>query len=215
MIRILIADDHALVRQGIRSVLEQHPDLSVVAEAPDGRTAVRLAEELRPDVVLLDLVMPDGDGTGPLDEIRRRAPSAHVVVLTSYHRDDLIVRAVQAGAVSYLLKDIGAHELVAAVRAAARGQSVLHPVIGSRLLSRLRNNAADDGLTPRERQVLEHIARGRSNQEIARALHVSVETVKSHVSHILTKLGLDDRTQAAIYALQRGLVVTDDLPPAG
>jgi len=104
---------------------------------------------------------------------------------------------------------------VAAVRAAARGQSVLHPVIGSRLLSRLRNNAADDGLTPRERQVLEHIARGRSNQEIARALHVSVETVKSHVSHILTKLGLDDRTQAAIYALQRGLVVTDDLPPAG
>lgn len=213
MIRILIADDHTLVRRGIRSVLEQHDDLEVVAEAADGRTAARLAEELRPDVVLLDLVMPGGDGTASLHAIRSRAPQAHVVVLTSYHRDDLIVQAVRAGAVSYLLKDVGPGELVTAVRAAARGQTVLQPAVGSRLLNRLRDGVGPDALTRREREVLAYLARGRSNQEIALTLHVSVETVKTHVSHILTKLGLEDRTQAAIYALEQGLAPPLETPP--
>jgi NarL family two-component system response regulator LiaR len=213
VIRILVADDHTLVRRGIRSVLEQHGDLEVVAEAADGRTAARLAEELRPDVVLLDLVMPGGDGTESLHAIRSRAPHTQVVVLTTYHRDDLIVQAIRAGAVSYLLKDVGPGELVAAVRAAAMGQTVLQPAIGSRLLGQLRGDAGSDALTRREREVLAHIARGRSNQEIALGLHVSVETVKSHVSHILTKLGLEDRTQAAIYALERGLVPPSDTQP--
>ncbi|HXM55829.1 MAG TPA: response regulator transcription factor, partial [Candidatus Dormibacteraeota bacterium] len=153
------------------------------------------------------------DGTASLHAIRSRAPQAHVVVLTSYHRDDLIVQAVRAGAVSYLLKDVGPGELVAAVRAAARGQTVLQPAVGSRLLNRLRDGVGPDALTRREREVLAYLARGRSNQEIALTLHVSVETVKTHVSHILTKLGLEDRTQAAIYALEQGLAPPLETPP--
>ena len=210
MLSVLIADDHALVRRGVRSLLEVHPDITVVGEAHDARTAVLLARQLRPRVVLLDLLLPDADGADTLRQIRRSNPATQVVVLTSYHADDLILRAVEAGALSYLLKDVDPPELVRAVRAAARGETVLHPRVGSRVLHCVRGARAPDPLTSRERAVLSRIARGQSNRDIAHGLSVSVETVKTHVSHILAKLGLDDRTQAAIYALNHDVVLTED-----
>jgi NarL family two-component system response regulator LiaR len=213
VIRVLIADDHAVVRHGLRALLEQHDDLDVVGEAADGPAAVRQAVTLRPDVVLLDMVMPGGDGAGTLHRIKRLVPATAVVVLTSYHGDDLIARAIEAGAQSYLLKDVEPHELVHAIRAAARGETVLHPRVGASVLRHLRGERVTEGLTPREREVLVRIGQGQSNHEIATDLHVSVETVKTHVSHVLTKLQLQDRTQAAIYAISRGLVVTEERPP--
>ena len=210
MLSVLIADDHALVRRGIRSLLELHRDITVVGEAADARSALELARQLRPRVVLLDLLLPDADGADTLRQIRRSNPATQVVVLTSYHADDLILRAVEAGALSYLLKDVDPPELVHAVRAAARGETVLHPRVGSQVLRCVRGARAPDPLTRRERTVLSLIARGQSNRDIARGLSVSIETVKTHVSHILAKLGLQDRTQAAIYALNHDVVVTED-----
>ena len=210
MTAVLIVDDHPVVRQGLRFLLEQQPGLTVAGEAADGAAAARLAGELSPDVVLLDLVMPGEDGAEVVRRIRRRAPRAGIVVLTSYHSDELISRTLRAGALSYMLKETEPADLVRAVRAAARGESVLHPHVAARVLSDLRGEAPDDGLTPRELEVLARIARGQGNRDIAVGLGIAEETVKTHVSNLLAKLRLADRTQAAVYALRRRLVPLDE-----
>jgi NarL family two-component system response regulator LiaR len=205
-IRVLIVDDHAVVRQGLRFWLAQQPDLTVVGEGEDGEQAVALAAELQPDVVLLDLLLPKLGGSAAIAEIKRVAPRTQVDVLTSYHDDERIFSAIKAGALSYLLKDATPQELALAVHHAARGESSLHPQVATRLLHALRDDGATpDALTPRELEVLAAIARGRTNSAIAAELVISEQTVKTHVSSILAKLHLAHRTQAAIYALQRGL----------
>ncbi len=208
MIRVLIVDDHAVVRQGLRFMLERQPDILVVGEGSDGVQAVALAEDLIPEVVLLDLLMPRMDGITAIREIKRLTPTTQIIILTSYHDDDLILNAIKAGALSYLLKDTGPQELIAAVRSAAQGESRLHPTVATRLLREMRAHEQSplNDLTPRELEVLTNIARGLSNNEIAAALVIGEGTVKMHVSNILSKLHLADRTQAAIYALQKRLV---------
>ena len=212
MISLVIVDDHVVVRKGLRLLLEQQPDMVVVGEGSGGEQAVALATTLLPDVMLLDLLMPKLDGVAAVRKIKEITPITQIIVLTSYAEDDYIFSVIKAGALSYLLKESGPEEVVAAIRAAAQGESRLHPMIASRLLRELqqrqRSPLAD--LTPRERDVLAQIARGRSNQEIASALSVSERTVKTHVSNILSKLHLADRTQAAIYALQQHLVPLKD-----
>lgn len=212
MIRLLIADDHAVVRQGLRFLLSQQAEMEIVGEAATGAEAVAQASDLLPDVVLLDLMMPEMDGIMAAREIKRLVPSAHIMMLTSFHEDEQIFQAIKAGARSYVLKDAEPHELIAAVRAAARGESVLHPMVASRLLSEVqeRKPTSLEDLTPRELEVLKCLARGRSNAEIARDLVISEPTVKTHVSNILSKLHLADRTQAAIYALQQQVVALRD-----
>jgi len=186
--------------------------MEIVGESANGAEAVAQATDLLPDVVLLDLVMPEMDGIMATREIKRLVPSAHIMMLTSYHEDEQIFRAIKAGACSYVLKDAEPHELAAAVRAAARGESVLHPMVASRLLSEVQeqHHAPLEDLTPRELEVLKCLARGRSNAEIASELVISEPTVKTHVSNILSKLHLADRTQAAIYALQQQVVALRD-----
>lgn len=212
MIRILIVDDHTVVRQGIRFLLQQQTDMEIVGESENGMQAIAQVTGLRPDVVLLDLLMPKMDGFAAVREIKHLLPSTQIIILTSYCEDDQIFRAIKAGALSYLLKDIHPQELIGAVRAAARGESILHPIVASRLLHDIqsREQAPLNDLTPRELEVLKRIARGRSNYEIATDLMISEPTVKTHVSNILSKLHLADRTQAAIYALQQQLVPLQD-----
>jgi two-component system, NarL family, response regulator LiaR len=212
MIRVLIADDHAVVRQGLRFMMEQRSDIEVVGECGDGEKAIAFALELIPDVLLLDLLMPNIDGLTAMREIVHMVPSIHIIVLTSFYDDDLIFRAIKGGALSYLLKESSPRELIDAVRCASRGESQLHPMIATRLLRDMQRGTQGplDALTPRETEVLTHIARGRSNHEIARDLVISEPTVRNHVTNILTKLHLADRTQAAIYALQKKLIPLDD-----
>lgn len=212
MISLVIVDDHVVVRKGLRLLLEQQPDMVVIGEGSDGEQAVALATDLLPDVMLLDLLMPKMDGVMAVRKIKEITPITQIIVLTSYSEDDYIFSVIKAGALSYLLKESGPEEVVAAVRAAAQGESRLHPMIASRLLRELRQRQRSPlaDLTPRERDVLGQIARGRSNQEIASALSLSERTVKTHVSNILSKLHLADRTQAAIYALQQHLVPLKD-----
>jgi two-component system, NarL family, response regulator LiaR len=213
MIRVLIADDHKIVRQGLRFLLSQESGIEVAGEAADGLAALEAVRALRPDVVLLDLFMPGLDGIAVLKALQADGLASGVLVLTSSQDDAHLVQAIRAGALSYLPKTADGDQVVASVRAAARGESVLQPAATARLLRELRRPSAADPLgrlTPRERDVLTEIARGRSNREIARALSVSEETVKSHVSSILAKLGLADRTQAAIFGLQRQLVPLDE-----
>ncbi len=212
MIRVLIAEDHKVVRQGLRFLLDQETGIEVVGEAADGATAIEAIRRLKPDVVLLDLFMPVMDGLAVLDAIRAQRLTSAVLILTSSQDDDHLLRAVQAGALSYLPKTAGVDQVVESVRAAARGESVLEPAATARLLRELRHESTDPLrlLTPRETDVLKAMARGKSNREIARALSVTEETVKSHVSAILAKLGVVDRTQAAIFALQRHLVPLDE-----
>ena len=211
MIRVLIADDHKVVRQGLRFLLSSEPGIEVAGEAADGVAALAAIRDIRPDVVLLDLFMPRLDGLAVLAAMRDQRLTAAVLVLTSSADDQHLVEAIKAGALSYLPKTAGVDQVVDAVRAAARGESVLQPAATARLLRELRHAAADPlgQLTPRETDVLKGLAQGRSNREIARTLSVSEETVKSHVSSILAKLGLADRTQAAIFALQHHLVPLD------
>jgi DNA-binding NarL/FixJ family response regulator len=206
MIRVLLADDHAVVRQGLRTFLDLQDDIEVVAEAGDGEAAVAAAERTDPDVILLDLVMPVLDGVGALRRLGDSA--ARVIVLTSFGDDDKLFAALRAGAAGYLLKDVEPSELVKAIRSAHAGQSPLSPVIATRMVEEIAHGgtAAPGELTPRELDVLTLIARGRSNKVIARELGVAEKTVKTHVSHILGKLGLTDRTQAALYAVRQGLV---------
>jgi NarL family two-component system response regulator LiaR len=214
MIRIVIVDDHPVVRQGLRLMLEQRPDLEVVGEGVDGAQALALALDLVPDVMLLDLLMPGADGISAIREIKRLTPMTQVIILTSFAEDEYIFDAIKAGALSYLLKDSRPDDLVAAVRAAQRGESVLHPMVASRLLREVRGRERAPSplrdLTPRELEVLTQVARGRSNSEIARELVLSEATVRTHMANILSKLHLADRTQAAIYALRQRLVPLDD-----
>ena len=213
-ISVLIVDDHAVVRQGVRAFLDTQSDVSVVGEAASGEEAVRLAAEYAPDVVLMDLVMPGMDGVEATRQVKRVSPRTQIIVLTSYHDDEHIFPAIRAGAISYLLKDVAPDVLVDAVRKAARGEAVLHPRVAARVIREL-SALPDEPLSPfaelseRELEVLRLIAEGLSNAEIAERLVISEKTVKSHVSNILSKLHLADRTQAAVYAWKKGLMRED------
>jgi NarL family two-component system response regulator LiaR len=214
-ISILITDDHALVRQGIRTFLELQPDLTVIGEADSGKAAVRLAEELAPDVVLMDLVMPGMTGVEATRQVKQVSPHSQIIVLTTYHEDEYIFPALRAGALSYVLKDIGPDELAATVRKAKQGKSVLHPCVASRLVEELHGTRRDipnlfTMLSDRELEVLRLMADGLSNAEIAHTLVIGEKTVKTHVSSILSKLHMMDRTQAAVFAWQQGFVTRRD-----
>jgi len=204
-IRILVVDDHPVVRTGVRGMLDSHADFEVVGEAADGAEAIAQVEALAPDVVLMDLRMPGVDGVEAARQIRARHPGVQVLVLTTYDTDDDIVRAVEAGAVGYLLKDSPREELFRGVHAAARGESVLAATVASRLMGRMRAPAGQS-LSAREVEVLMLVAEGRPNKEVARALFISETTVKTHLAHIFTKLGVDDRTAAVTVALDRGII---------
>jgi len=210
-ITVLLVDDHAVVRQGVRTFLETQADLSVVGEAGSGEEAVELAAQHVPDVVLMDLIMPDMDGVEATRRVKQVSPRSQVVVLTSYHEDEHIFPALKAGALSYVLKDLSAEELAAAVRKAAVGEAVLHPRVAARVIKELQGRR-EEGLNPftelseRELEVLKLIADGMSNAAMAAKLVLSEKTIKGHVSNILSKLHLVDRTQAAVYAWREGIV---------
>ncbi len=205
VIRILIADDHPVVRTGLEGMLASQPEFEVIGAASNGKQALELAERLRPDVVLMDLRMPELDGVAATTEIRRRLPQVQVLVLTTYDSDADILRAIEAGAIGYLLKDAPREDLFRAIRAAARGESFLAPAVAARLMGRMRA-PAEEMLSAREIQVLTMVAQGASNKEIGRQLHISEATVKTHLLHIFGKLGVNDRTQAVTVAAQRGIV---------
>jgi NarL family two-component system response regulator LiaR len=204
-IRILIVDDHAVVRQGLRMFLSLDGELEIVGEAVDGRQAVALARQLQPDVVLMDLLMPVMDGVTAIGILRREVPEAEVVALTSVLEDNAVIGAIRAGAIGYLLKDTEADELIRAIKAAANGQVQLSPKAAARLMREVRTPESAE-LTERETEVLRLLARGLSNKEIAQALVIGEKTVKTHVSNILSKLNVSSRTQAALYAARVGLV---------
>jgi NarL family two-component system response regulator LiaR len=216
-IRVLIADDHAIVRHGIRAFLASRPEVEVVGEAADGLEAVQLAEELRPDVTLMDLLMANVDGIEAVRRIRASQPDARILVLTSFATDDKVFPAIKAGALGYLLKDSSPDDLLQAIAQVHRGEPSLHPTIARKVLQELSRPPADtslvEPLTDREVEVLRLVAQGRSNAEIATALVVSEGTVRTHVSSILGKLHLASRTQAALYALRTGLASLDDSSP--
>jgi NarL family two-component system response regulator LiaR len=208
-IRILIADDHAVVREGLRALIEAKPDMELVGEAEDGVEAVLLARSLKPDVILLDLLMPRMDGIEAIAEIKQENPNARILVLTSFAGDDKVFPAIKAGALGYLLKDSPSQALIQAIREVHHGESSLHPTIARKLIRELNRPSTaapvENLLTEREVAVLKLIAGGLSNQEIAETLVISERTVSSHVSNILEKLHLANRTQAALYALREGL----------
>jgi NarL family two-component system response regulator LiaR len=211
VIRVLIADDHEVVRQGLRTFLGLDPELELVGEAEDGAEAVELARRLRPDVVLMDLLMPEMDGITATQLIRRELPDTEVVAVTSVLEDASVGEALRAGAIGYLLKDTRAKELRRAIRAAAAGQVQLSPRAAARLVREMRAPERPESLSERETDVLRLLARGRANKEIAHDLSIAEKTVKTHVSSILGKLGLQSRTQAALYAGRIGLVTLDQL----
>lgn len=213
-ISILIVDDHGVVRQGVRAFLEAQPGLAIAGEADSGEQAIQLAQELIPDVVLMDLALPGIDGVEATRQIKRVSPRSQVIVLTSYYEDEHVFPALRAGAISYTLKDIRPGELVEMVRKAAEGESVLHPRVASRLIQEVRQAKrtvppAFAELTERELEVLRMIAEGHANAVIAERLVLSEKTVKGHVSNILSKLHMEDRTQAAVFAWQQGLMAKD------
>jgi DNA-binding NarL/FixJ family response regulator len=210
MIKVLVVDDHPVVRSGLVGMLDVEEDLEIVGEAGDGEEAVLRVAALAPDVVLMDLRMPRLDGAGATARIVAEHPRSKVLVLTTYDTDGDIVRAVEAGATGYLLKDTPRAQLVEAVRAAARGETVLAPAVAARLMSRMRAPAVE-ALTPREIQVLGSVARGLSNAEIGRELFIGEATVKTHLLRVFAKLGVDDRTRAVTVAMERGILP----PPAG
>jgi DNA-binding NarL/FixJ family response regulator len=207
-IRVLLVDDHAVVREGLRTFLELQDGIEIAGEAADGEAAIREAERLHPDVILMDLVMPKLDGVGAMQELRRRLPSIRVIVLTSFMQDERLLPAIQAGAAGYLLKNVEPAELARAVRAAHAGGTLLDPTVASRLVEAIaqpRGEEPRERLTAREREVLGLIALGRSNKRIALELGIAEKTVKTHVGHLLAKLGVPDRTQAALLAVREGI----------
>ena len=204
-VRVVIADDHPVVRAGLRGMLEPEPDIEVVGEATNGREAVSLVGRLEPEVVLMDLQMPELDGVAATTQIRDRYPETNVLVLTTFDTDADITRAIGAGATGYLLKDAPRQDLFRAIRAAARGESVLTPAVASRLMSKMRG-PAEQSLSEREIEVLTQVADGKSNKDIASKLYISEATVKTHLVHIFGKLGVDDRTAAVTVALERGII---------
>ncbi|HYX88631.1 MAG TPA: response regulator transcription factor [Gaiellaceae bacterium] len=205
-IRVLIVDDHTVVREGLRAFLELQEGIAVTGEAADGEEAVREAERLRPDVVLMDLVMPRLDGVAAMRALRERVPAARVVVLTSFLDDERLLPAIRAGAAGYLLKNVEPRELARAVRLAAGGEALIDPAVAARLVDSLLDDGGGEQpeLTPREQEVLDLIGRGFANKRIALELGISEKTVKTHVGHVLAKLGVSDRTQAALYAARLG-----------
>jgi two-component system, NarL family, response regulator LiaR len=205
-IRVLIVDDHSVVREGLRMFLVRDPDLEVVGEAADGADALEQARQTRPDVVIMDLLMPVMDGIAATRVIRRELPETEVLALTSVLESASVVEAIRAGAIGYLLKDTKASELRKAIKAAAAGQVQLSPQASAYLLGAIRIPEMPEPLTPREMDVLRLLTQGQSNKEIARALHLVEETVKSHVRHILAKLGVQSRTQAVLAAFRLGIV---------
>ncbi len=210
-ITILIVDDHTIVRQGVRTLLDMHPDLQVVAEAESAEAALPLVEELVPDVVLLDLVLPGINGVEATRQMKQISPRTQIVVLTSYAEDEYIFPALRAGALSYLLKDIRPRELAESIRKAARGESVLHSQIAARMIQEVREAKrkvppAFAELTPRELEVLQLLADGKTNADIAAQLVLSEKTVRGYVSNILSKLHMEGRTQVAVFAWQQGLM---------
>ena len=208
-IRILVVDDHAVVREGLRAFLGLQPGFEIVGEAADGEEAVERAAQLDPDVILMDLVMPKLDGVSAMRALRRHSPRCRVIVLTSFLEDDRLLPALEAGAAGYLLKNSQPAELARAVRAAHSGEAIIDPTVAARLVHALSDRpqgSALDQLTGRERDVLTLIASGRSNKRIALELGISEKTVKTHVGHVLAKLGVTDRTQAAVLAVRHGLL---------
>ena len=210
-IRVLLVDDHAVVREGLRNFLALQDGLEIVGEASDGNEAIEQAQRLEPDVILMDLVMPGLDGIGAMRQLRARSPASRVIVLTSFLEDERVLPAIQAGAAGYLLKNVAPAELARAVRAAHAGEAIIDPTAAARLVHAIADDARPrieqpERLTRRERDVLELIARGQSNKRIALALGISEKTVKTHVGHLLAKLGVSDRTQAAVMAVEEGLV---------
>jgi len=216
-ISVLIVDDHEVVRKGIRAYLESTAEFDVVGEAGSGRTALQLVSELIPDVVLMDLIMPDMDGIRTTREIKKISPRSQVVVLTSFHEDIHIFPALKAGAISYILKDVKMEDLAQALQRAAQGEVTFHPLVAERVLRSIRGEDGDGDmlyveLTERELEILRLIANAQTNSQIAEQLVISEYTVKGYVSNILSKLHLMDRTQAAVYAWQKGLVKRADEP---
>lgn len=219
-IRVLIADDHTVFRHGLRQVLELEPDIEVVGEAANGEQAVELARRLRPDVVVVDITMPVLNGIETARRIKQDRPETGVVMLTVHDSDEYLLEAIAAGINGYVLKDVEPDALVDAVRSCARGNGYLHPAMAARILARLGASIAlqlpqmrpqsrrlgEEGLTPREFEVLELLARGASNREIAKQLYISASTVKNHITSIFRKLGVSDRTQAVLYAVRRGWI---------
>ncbi len=208
-IRLIIADDHPVVRSGLQGMLASQDDFEVVGEASTGAEAVDLARKLRPNVVLMDLAMPELDGVSATTQIRAEQPDTYILVLTTYDSDADIMRAIEAGATGYLLKDAPREELFRAIRGAARNEAVLAPAVANRLMGRMRA-PAEEKLSPREIEVLESVAEGASNKEIGRQLHISEATVKYHLIHTFAKLGVDDRTAAVTTALSRGIIQIDE-----
>lgn len=214
-IKVLIVDDHQVVRQGLRTFLELQEDILVVGDAGDGQTAVEMVRQLNPNVVLMDLVMPILDGISAIRQVKSLGSNVKVIALTSFTEDDKVFPAIQAGASSYLLKDVSPDDLVEAIRAVYQGEARLHPDVARKLMEQVAHQNAPsheshvENLTERELDVINQVAQGHSNQEIARLLVISEKTVKTHISNILSKLQLEDRTQLAIYAIKKGLVDQD------
>lgn len=204
-IRILITDDHPVVREGLAGMLAGQADFEVVGLATDGDSAIRLHAVLAPDVTLMDLRMPGLDGVEAIEAIKAQQPGANILVLTTYDSDADILRAIEAGATGYLLKDAPREELFRAIRAAATGESVLAPAVAARLMTRMRA-PAEENLSAREIEVLELVAKGHSNKEVGKALHISTATVKTHLIHIYSKLGVDDRTAAVTTAIEKRII---------
>jgi NarL family two-component system response regulator LiaR len=221
-IRVLLVDDHAIVRDGIRSLLTTEPDIQVVGEADNGRDGVSMAERLQPDVILMDLVMPEVDGIEATRRIMASQPRARILVLTSFGAEEKVFPAIKAGAMGYLLKDSGSEDLVRAIHQVHRGESSLDPKIARKVLREMRaeprpepvpaRDHAVEPLTEREVEVLKLVAQGLSNEEIAQRLVIAERTVRTHVSNILGKLHLANRTQATLYALREGLASLDEIP---
>jgi NarL family two-component system response regulator LiaR len=213
-IKILIVDDHIVVREGMKTFINYQPDMLAVGEAENGEEAIHLAEKLKPDIVLLDLVMPVRDGISAIEPIKKVNPDGKIIVLTSFSEDDKVFPAIEKGALGYLIKDSPPRELLAAIRAVHRGESVLHPTIARKVVRQLsapqKFGKPGDELTNRETEILTFVAQGMSNQQICEQIGVSDRTIRNYISNILSKLGLENRVQAALFALREGLVTLDE-----